>query len=142
MALNWSCAVRHGSNFQYAIFVVYRQEIPCHWTTNVLLFAVIGKEMRLFLLFPGLASASLTAVIRAVFVEGNLDIGLYECAFVGQTEAEVLDRDSAVTPHLFVVSLDAASFFASVWLLLPLRRVREGLIQVSCATFGDEVVGL
>ena len=100
--------------------------MSCHWTTNVLLFAVIGKILGSFLLFPSHASASLRTVVRAVFIEGYLDVGLYECALVGQTEAEVLDGDSAVMPHLFVVSLDAASFLAAVRLLLSLGGVREG----------------
>ena len=80
----------------YAIFLVYRQEISCHWTTNVLFFAVTGKILNSFLLLPSLAAASFRAIVRAVFIEGYLNVGLGKLSIVGEAEAQVLDGYAAL----------------------------------------------
>lgn len=47
-------------------------------------------------------------VVRAVAIDGDIDVGFFQRAFVGKTQTEVLDGEAAVEPHLLVVGADGA----------------------------------
>ena len=53
-----------------------------------------------------LAGTAFIAAIGAIFIKGNLDVWLYERCALMQTEAKVLDGNTASSPHAFVVGLD------------------------------------
>ena len=109
--------------------------MSCHWTTNVLLFAVTGKILGSFLLLPSLVAASFRTVIRAVFIEGYLDVGLYECAILcylaikGKAENNSSAEDVSLMSLLLTKVFDFVSFSTS-----PSPCIRSlGLASRTCS---------
>ena len=59
-----------------------------------------------------LAATSLLAAVGAVFVERYLHFGFDERRALTESEAKVLDVDTASSPHAFVVGLDGSGLLA------------------------------